>query len=69
MYPFKEMAHIHSLGGKMDEITVLGESPNNNTQFIVQYGSVICTAIFNCFTNSFYADDKYGVIKEIKDNE
>ena len=69
MYPFKEMAHIHSLGGKMDEITVLGESPYNNTQFIVRYGSVICTAIFNGFTNSFYADDKYGVIKEIKNHE
>ena len=69
MNPYTTFAHIHSLNGAMDEITVLGESPNNNTQFIVQYGSVICTAIFNCFTNSFYADDKYGVIKEIKDNE
>jgi len=25
---------------------------------------VKCTAIFNWFSNAYYADDKYGIIKE-----
>lgn len=59
--PYKEQAHIHSLNGDMDEITVLGEDMKNNQKiYIVEYKGVKCTAIFNCFTFSYYADDKYG---------
>lgn len=65
---FKTMAHIHSLNGEMKEITVLKQEtlfghpiPNS---YIVDYGGVKCTAIFNPITNQFYADDKYGEIKE-----
>ena len=47
--PYQTQAHIHSLNGAMDEITVLGE-----------YKGVKCTAIFNYFNFTYYADDKYG---------
>jgi hypothetical protein len=52
----------------MKEITVLypeslfGHVIQNS--YIVQYGDIKCTAIFNPFTNQFYADDKDGIIKE-----
>lgn len=66
--PYKAMAHIHSLDGDMREITVLSPEdifghvvPNS---YIVDYGGVICTAFFNPIVCQFYADDKYGVIKE-----
>ena len=59
--PYQTQAHIHSLDGAMDEITGLGEDMKGNQPiFIVDYKGVKCTAIFNYFTFSYYADDKYG---------
>lgn len=67
MKPYKTTAHIHSLDGKMDEITVLDtREDGRQTIYIVDYKGVKCTAIFNWFANAFYADDKYGIIKEDK---
>lgn len=63
--PFTTLAHICSLDGKMDEITVLEEVKGDprGTYYIVQYGDIKCTAIFNPFVFDYYADDKYGVVK------
>ena len=58
---FTADAHIHSLDGSMDEITVLEErQAGNRKYYIVKYKDIFCTAIFNGFTCSYYADDKYG---------
>ena len=57
MKPFKTMAHIHSLNGEMDEITVIEECGDND--YIVYYKGVKCHALFNWFNNSYYADDKF----------
>ena len=70
MNTFKTMAHIHSLNGEMREVTVLKQEdmfghPIPNA-YIVDYGGVKCTTIFNPITSQYYADDKYGVIKEEK---
>ena len=62
--PYKTMAHIHSLDGELKEVTVLENDGGNN--YIVEYNGVKCTAIFNWYTGSYYADDKYGIIKEKK---
>ena len=65
MTSFKTQAHIHSLGGAMDEITVLDSRQDGvQTVYIVDYKGVKCTAIYNPFSNAYYADDKYGIIKE-----
>lgn len=65
MKNFKAMAHIHSLGGAMDEVTVLDSRQDGaQTVYIVDYKGVKCTAIYNPFSNAYYADDKYGIIKE-----
>lgn len=57
-------AHINSLGGGMDEITVLEERQSGDQKYyIVRYKDILCTAIFNSFTCSYYADDIYGVIQ------
>ena len=47
----KLQAHIHSLGGKLAEVTIL------------QYNGIKCTAIYNIFAG-YYVDDIYGVIKD-----
>ena len=61
--PFKEQAHIHSLDGKLSEITILGETMQGQQRtFIVDYKGIRCTAIFNVFTGAYYADDKFGII-------
>lgn len=61
--PYTATAHIHSLNGNMDEITVLGEDKKGNQPYyIVDYKGVKCTAIFNWFTSTYYADDVYGRI-------
>lgn len=63
-HPYPANAHIHSLKGAIDEITVLGEDLKGNQQiYIVDYKGVKCTAIFNWFNCSYYADDVYGKIK------
>ena len=66
MKEFKTQAHIHSLDGKMDEITVLAPQklfgkliPHS---YIVRYKDITCTAIFNYFSNAFYCDDVYGKV-------
>ncbi|MCM1532362.1 MAG: hypothetical protein NC114_08845 [Ruminococcus flavefaciens] len=57
-------AHINSLDGGMDEITILEERQQGNQKYyIAKYKDIFCTAIFNGFTCSYYADDKYGVIE------
>lgn len=58
----KVPAHIHSLDGKMDEVTILEKVGDND--YIVDYNGVKCHAIFNWFNGNFYADDKYGLVKE-----
>ena len=46
--PYTATAHIHSLNGNMDEITVLGEDKKGNQPYyIVDYKGVKYTAIFN----------------------
>lgn len=67
MKPFQTQAHIHSLNGAMDEITVLDEKQNGRqTTYIADYRGVKCTAIFNPFTCEYYADDIYGIIPALK---
>lgn len=68
MKQFETLAYIYSLNkGKinsteMDWITVLEELEDG--RYKVNYRGVICTAIFNGFNCSYYADDIYGIIKE-----
>lgn len=62
MKPFKTQAHIHSLDGRMDEITILKEIGNNS--YLVDYRGVKCSAIFNTANFQYYADDVYGRKKE-----
>ena len=46
MTSFKTPAHIHSLDGAMDEITVLDSRQDGvQTVYIVDYKGVKCTAI------------------------
>ena len=62
MIPFKAQAHIHSLNGKIDEITVLKKVGEND--YIADYKGVKCHALFNWFNGMYYADDVYGIVKE-----
>ena len=59
---FKTQAHIHSLNGQMDEITVLKEIGSNS--YLVDYRGVECSAIFNPFNCTYYADDVYGRLEK-----
>lgn len=62
MQPITESMHIHSLGGKMAEATIVEQVGNN--QYIAEYNGVKCTAIYNPFVGAYYVDDKYGVLGE-----
>ncbi len=62
MTAFKTQAHIHSLDGKMDEITILEQVGDND--YIVDYKGVKCHALFNWFNGTYYADDIYTIVKE-----
>lgn len=71
MTKFDTQAHIHSLDGAMDTITVLCKEKlfgyEINNSYIVRYKGTLCSAILNPFVNQYYVDDIYGVID--KDNE
>jgi hypothetical protein len=62
MTAFKTQAHIHSLDGKMDEVTILEQVGDND--YIVDYRGVKCHALFNWFNGTYYADDIYTIVKE-----
>ena len=63
MTPYKTQAHINSLGGKTDEITVLEKIEDaRQPYYIVEYRGVRCTAIFNWYNCTYYPDDVYGRI-------
>ena len=47
--PFKIKAHINSLNGEVDEITILEQIGDND--YIVEYKGVKCHALFNCYIN------------------
>lgn len=58
---YKVLAHIHSLNGDMREVIILSKEEND---YIVQYKNTKCRAIFNVFTNEYYVDDLYSIIKD-----
>ena len=62
MQPYKVLARIHSLNGELREVTVLEQK--NATNYIVEYGGVKCTAVYNFFVCRLFVDDKYGIIQE-----
>lgn len=57
----KVTAHIHSLNGKLAEVTIL--QYNGDSDIIVEYNGKKCTAIYNIFAG-YYVDDIYGVIND-----
>ena len=63
MKPYKSQAHIHSLNGKIEEITILEKVGDND--YIVEYKGVKCHALFNWFNCIYYADDVYSLVKEV----
>ena len=62
MTAFKTQAHIHSLDGKMDEITILEQVGDND--YIVDYKGVKCHALFNWFFNAKATNEIYTIVKE-----
>lgn len=62
MKPYKTQAHIHSLNGEIQEITILEKVGDND--YIVDYKGVKCHALFNWFVCEYYADDVYGRVEQ-----
>ena len=62
MQHYKVLARIHSLDGELREVTVLEQKDAMN--YIVEYGGVKCTAVYNFFVCRLFVDDKYGIIQE-----
>lgn len=62
MMNIKVRALVHS-SNTVKEVTLIEKTDDN--KYIVRTDSgVLCTAIFNPFTNLYYADDLYGKIEE-----
>ncbi len=68
MKSFKTRAHINSLHGEMDDVTIIqphymfGHRIDNS--YIVDYKGTICTGLFNWFTEEYYVDDVYGIMEQ-----
>ena len=62
MSNFIIQAHIKSLNGKKDNVTILKKVGDND--YIVDYNGIKCHAIFNWYVCEYYADDIYGIVKE-----
>ncbi len=66
----KVLAYRHSqeVDGKRtqkEEVSIIDSRTENGvTTYIVRtQDGIECTAIYNIFTNSYYADDVYGIIE------
>lgn len=65
MMNIKVRALVHSTN-TVKEVTLIEKTDDN--KYIVRTDSgVLCTAIFNPFTNLYYADDLYGKLRRTKD--
>ena len=62
---FDIKAHIHSLGGKLETVTIIDNNDINHV--IAQYHGEYYTAVFNPFVGQYYVDDKFGHINNIND--
>ena len=58
----KTQAHIHSLQGGMDTVTIIEHRDNNHV--IAEYKGKRYTAVFNPFVSAYYVDDIYGLIQQ-----
>lgn len=62
MSNFIIQAHIKSLNGKKDYVTILKKVGDND--YIVDYNGIKCHAIFNWFVCEYYVDDIYGRLEK-----
>jgi hypothetical protein len=62
----KTNAIIHS-SNSMDTVTLLEKIGNN--RYVADYRGTICVAMFNPFDGQFYADDIYGAIPPVPENQ
>lgn len=60
------LAMIHSKE-KIEHVWILEK--RDKDYLVKTEDGVICTAIYNIFTDLYYADDKYGVIEKEDTNE
>jgi len=60
--PFTTIAHIHSLGGELQEASILEKLGDND--YLAEYDGVKCHAIYNPFTGRFYVDDVDAIIED-----
>lgn len=51
-----------------DEVEILERQHDNvSSQYIVRTSDgIVCTAIYNVFSDAYYADDVYGIIEDYK---
>ena len=63
----KVQAYIHSLKDHVHDRHVLGEAEIikkiGDNLYLAEVNGVKCTAIFNPFTERYYVDDVYGILK------
>lgn len=64
--PFETTAMIHSLNRKAAAV-ILDKVGDN--QYRAAYQGLLCSAIYNPFTDCFYVDDKFGVIRSLEETE
>jgi len=60
--PFTTKAHIHSLGGELQNAFILEKLGDND--YLAEYDGVKCRAIYNIFNNRFYVDDVDAIIED-----
>lgn len=61
--PYSVKAMVHSKK-TTEEVTLIEITPLGNDFVCITKDGVKCTAIYNCFTGLYYADDLYGVIED-----
>ena len=64
-------AYIHSLKDHEHDCHVMGEAEIirqiGDNLYLAEVNGVRCTAIFNCFTGTYFVDDVYGIQEEESD--
>lgn len=65
VFAYRHSQEVDGRRAEKEEVSIVDSRTENGvTTYIVRtQDGVECTAIYNPFTNAFYADDVYGVIE------
>ena len=71
VWAYRHSQEVEGQRKQKEEVSIIDSKTENGvTTYLVRtQDGIECTAVYNIFTNSFYADDVYGIVKAPEPSE